>query len=104
MAYYYNLKAFKSWKMARSLILNLPIKGGCMLPYDEAPFSLWPVSRIKIPAASSLVASIMSLPVGAFFFGPVSIVDAAVVWLSKNPLEEVELGKPPPLFDVNITD
>lgn len=69
------------------------------------PLSLYPVSRINIPpfAASSLVANIISLPTDAFFFGPVSIVDAAVVWLSKNPLDEVELGKPP-LFEVNITD
>lgn len=69
------------------------------------PVSLYPVSRINIPAAaaSSLVANIISLPVGAFFLGPVSIVDAAVVWLSKNPLDEVELGKPP-LFEVSITD
>lgn len=45
------------------------------------PVSLYPVSRINIPAAaaSSLVANIISLPVGAFFLGPVSIVDAAVV-------------------------
>jgi hypothetical protein len=90
--------------MARSLIFNLPISGGCILLYYVPPLSLYPVSNIYIPAAaSSLVASIISLPPDAFFFGPVSIVDAAVVWLSKNPLDEVELGKPP-LFEVNITD
>ena len=55
-----------------------------------------------MPAASSLVARIISL--GAFLLGPVSIVEAAVVWLTKKPFDDVELGKPPLLEDVSITD